>query len=60
MTKLSEQVLSIEKRLGDFESKIQLVIDVATHCPSKRRSQHRASGDDSSSDDVEEVAVVRS
>ena len=50
MTQLSDEVLNIEKRLGDFESKIQQVIDVATSGSSGKRS-HRHSDSDRSSDD---------
>ena len=48
MNHLSEDVLKIEKRLGDFESKIQLVIDVAT---GSRRSLTRGSPSDGSSEE---------
>ncbi|KAL5258514.1 hypothetical protein ACHWQZ_G009114 [Mnemiopsis leidyi] len=48
ISNLSEDVLKIEKRLGDFESKIQLVIDVAT---GSRRSLTRGSPSDDSSDE---------
>ena len=48
ISNLSEDVFKIEKRLGDFESKIQLVIDVATGA---RRSLTRGSPSDDSSDE---------